>query len=141
MENQTLMPQIAQMLNIELNEEFKIHGMNNIFKLTERGLCDKHNNPCPNVLTALLSGKRTAYIPPFIPTSGDKYFHIALGKKIWETEWTNCPLDYYRLATSNIFKTREKAKEHIDEITELYEALKNGAKLTLIQPQQNNLTK
>lgn len=141
MENKNHMQHIAQLLNIELNEEFKVDGMNNTYKLTERGLSDKHNNPCPNVLIALLAGKRTAYIPPWIPTSGEKYYNIAFGKRIWQTEWTNCPLDYYRLATNNIFKTREKAKEHADEIAELYEALKNGAKLTLTQPQQNNLTK
>lgn len=141
MDNKTHMPRIAKMLGIELNEPFKIYGITSTYILTERGCCDTHNNPAPNILTALLTGKRIAYIPPYIPKSGEKYYNVALGSRIWQTEWTNCPLDLYRLATNNVFKSKEKAQEHADEISELYEALKNGAKLQLITPPEQNKNK
>ena len=132
MSNTNKMATIAKILDIDFEEDFKIYNMHGTYKITENGCFDAHNNQCPHILTALLTGKRTAYIPAWIPTSGEKYYNIAFGKRIWAAEWTNSPLDYYRLATGNVFKTKEKAQQNVKNITKMYDAIKAGAKLELI---------
>lgn len=133
------MQKIAKMLNVELNEPFKIKDMTSTFTLTEKGLLDKNLTPCPHILTALLTGARTAYIPAWIPKHGDVYYHVALGGRLWSGEWVNSPLDILRLGIGNVFKTKEKATAEKERITDIYDKiLKQKAVLSLVPTEVYN---
>lgn len=52
------MKEVAQLLGVELGEEFKIKGINNTYRFTNDGLFDCHSNEIVIKLCQLLKGEK-----------------------------------------------------------------------------------
>lgn len=90
--SKNLMPQIAEMLGIELGEEFKVEGDKDFeqktFYLTTRGLkvkldqCPKKEIPAMAVLDSLLFGDTKIIKLPWKPKMDERYWTFSLGVDI-----------------------------------------------------------
>lgn len=120
--------QIAEMLGVELGQEFKIidsHGKTidaALFEITEDGLFSKANNLSGKVtlmLDLLLSGKYKAVPKPWKPSEGYKYwwYSIAWNQAI-DNEFNSSIGDLLHWKVGNCFKTKEEAETKGKEIME-----------------------
>ena len=120
--------QIAEMLGLELGQEFRIIGSHEktiddaLFEITEDGLFSKANNLSGKVtlmLDLLLSGKCKAVPKPWKPKYGEQYWSYSL-----KINRTCCNMfgefieDYAMWKSGNCFRTEEEAKTKGKEIME-----------------------
>ena len=116
------MPDVAKLLGVELNEEFKLKKHAEIYKFTEEGLAYYSNGSrewriTPFTLNVLLRGEYEVEKLPWKPKDGDKYFYVcwhyfangaiftdsSVFKVMYETECL-------RVDIGNCFRTREEAE-------------------------------
>lgn len=122
--SKNLMPQIAEMLGIELGEEFKVEGdkafEQKTFYLTARGLkvkldqCPEKEIPAMAVLDSLLFGDTKIIKLPWKPKHKDKYwtFYINNHDKLdtdWNI-WTEEVAELARLKAGWVYRTRAEAE-------------------------------
>ena len=120
--------QIAEMLGIELEQEFVITDLDGkrkdtiTYKFTEDGLFSKANDSSVKVtliLDLLLRGECKAVPKPWKPKKGDEYWSYSL-----KTNRTHCNIfgeyieDYAMWKSGNCFRTEEEAKTKGKEIME-----------------------
>ena len=120
--------QIAEMLDLELEQEFVITDLDGkrkdtiTYKFTEDGLFSKANNLSVKVtliLDLLLTGKYKAVPKPWKPKYGDEYWSYSL-----RSNQARCSLfgdyveDYAIWKSGNCFRTEEEAKTKGKEIME-----------------------
>ncbi len=124
-----LISDIAQMLGVELGEEFKIKGDKDFeqktFYFTVRGLkakLDKYPNkelPAMAALDSLLFGDAEIIKLPWKPKKGEGYytFSTSAGKwMIWGQRWTNHPVDLALLAKGWVYRTRAEAEAALPKV-------------------------
>ena len=125
--------QIAEMLGVELGEEFKVSDMENFtFKFTEGGgLMFRYGKDedfyLSTELAKLLRGDCSVVKLPWKPKEGEQYFYCSiLGKSIVvSTNWACFNSDLCRWKCGNCFRTKEEArtkgKEIMEQIKKEYE--------------------
>lgn len=127
--------QIAEMLGLELGQEFRIIGSHEktiddaLFEITEDGLFSKANNLSGKVtlmLDLLLSGKYKAVPKPWKLEVGKQYFYYSVSlNRATTRKWCNGNYDLLLWKFGNCFKTEkeanEKGKEIMEQIKEEYE--------------------
>lgn len=107
-----LIPIICKELNLEINEEFKVKGINNsMFKFTEFELLQKTFNKEWYQSSLPLNLLLNSVIKlPFEPKYGDKYCSYVTPKfNIVESIWTNCVHDFALLKCGCVFRTKAEA--------------------------------
>ena len=124
-----LIPKIAEMLGVEIGEEFKV----SIFKLSlwkfdsYKGLLVKHNEmqdwteACGDQYMKLLNGFYQIEKLPFKPKDGEMYYTVAWDReKIWcpDATWREYGEHYCRKYCGNVFRTEKEAEAHKYEIYE-----------------------
>lgn len=137
--SKNLIPEIAKMLGVELDEEFKIKGDKDFeqktFYFTVRGLkakLDKYPNkelPAMAALDSLLFGDTEIIKLPWKPKKGEGYytFGTSAGKwMIWGQRWTNHPVDLALLAKGWVFRSNKEAEAELPKV-----ATEFGAKYEL----------
>ena len=125
------MKEVAEMLGVEIGEEFDIILPENIpsgynpFKIGERGLVGKNGNLANDYLLTLLNGISEIKKSPWKPKRNEQYFFV---KPNWiidltmNGEWT---FDAGMMSIGNCFKTQEEAITHADEmVAKMKEVLK-----------------
>lgn len=120
-----LIPQIAEMLGVELGEEFKIKGYEEWFYKfdNDRVLMFKHNDDVKMPVTpvsvyvaflALLRGECEIIKLPWKPKIFDTYWTFkAAHINVWcitDARWTNNPNDVAALKEGWVYRTREEAE-------------------------------
>lgn len=116
-----LIPQIAHMLGVELGEEFKVKGDNELtYQFTDDGLKLTHNSSieisgvAANVaLVDLLNGKDEIVKLPWKPKMFETYrsFDIVYGKLVvCFLKWTGLPYQYALLDKGWVYRTKEEAQ-------------------------------
>ena len=119
-----LIPEIAQMLGVELGEEFKIKGYEEWFYKfdNDRVLMFKHNDdvkmPVAPVsvyvaFLALLRGKCEIIKLPWKPNKGEYYHTFVLMGDQWgvgSLRWDGFPNEYALLDKGWAYRTRAEAK-------------------------------
>lgn len=126
--------QIAEMLGVELGEEFKVSITEAfVYKITENGLRSRYHTNLkwvespPVTLTNLLRGDYSIVKLPWKPKEGEQYFYCSiLGKSIVvSTNWACFNSDLCRWKCGNCFRTKEEArtkgKEIMEQIKKEYE--------------------
>ena len=120
--------QIAEMLGIELEQEFVITDLDGkrkdtiTYKFTEDGLFSKANDSSVKVtliLDLLLSGDYKAVPKPWKPKKGELYWFYS--KSLNQAVSRNCYAENYALCLwkcGNCFRTEEEAKTKGKEIME-----------------------
>lgn len=110
------MADVAQMLGVELEEEFMITEDDCVYKLTEDGLRFKANEYkwyYDNVVFLnLLRGTVEIIKLPWQPKKGDKYYTPSNSfDEACLTDWLNRPFDFAMQEVGMVFKTKEKCEE------------------------------
>lgn len=125
--SKNLIPQIAQMLGVELGEEFKVKGDNELtYQFTDDGLKLTHNSGIEisgvsaNVaLVDLLNGKDAIVKLPWKPKEGELYYSFGIFAQTWGVSkicWLQHPFDFALLAKGWVYRTKEEAKAALPNI-------------------------
>lgn len=114
-----LIPQIAQMLGVEIGEEFKVKGDDEttyIFtddglKLTYDGGIGIVEISSDAAFAALVNGKDEIVELPWKPKEGEKYWSFLPGAWMvtWYT-WDDSPIDFAFYKVGWVFRTKEEAE-------------------------------
>lgn len=127
---------IAEMLGVELGEEFSIKNIRTEdinrarYKITkEEGLMysiggEEWNRS--SSLLAIFSGAYSIVKLPWKPKKGEAYWHYSeVWREVISFEWEDCLYDFLLWKAGNCFKTKEegdaKAKEIIEKLRKEYE--------------------
>lgn len=120
--SKNLIPQIAAMLGLQLGEEFKVKGYEELtcrfasdgLKLTYDNGLEISGSTAKVTLVALLNGKDEIVKLPWKPKNGQGYytFGTSVGKRwmIWQQLWNNHPVDLALLDKGWIYRTRAEAE-------------------------------
>lgn len=121
-----LIPEIAQMLGVELGEEFKIKGYDGLtYKLTDAGLelttVDGQKTKWfdRGALNSLLKGKMEIVKLPWKPKKGDVYFTFKLLGGKWVVRslwWGGFPDEYALFGKGWVYRTCEEAQAALPKV-------------------------
>lgn len=122
--SKNLIPEIAEMLGVELGEEFKIKGYDGLtYRFTSNGLKLTHDNgvdisdisagTAKVALVALLNGQDEIVKLPWKPYYRQKYWTFGLKDGIWVVvprEWEDYPAEYLLFKAGWVYRTRAEAE-------------------------------
>lgn len=124
--SKNLMPQIAEMLGLQLGEEFKVEtrgGNEYICNFTMAGLFEHDNKESGSynkeLLAEIICGHAEIVKLPWKPKNGEDYytFGTSAGKwMVWGQRWTNHPVDLALLDKGWIYRTREEAQKALPKV-------------------------
>jgi hypothetical protein len=109
------MQDVAKLLGVELEEEFKLTGYSGTFVLTNKGMMwlapDKRRSSEAFALECLLTGRNELVRLPWQPEGGDEYYYPACKfKDVFSTNWTYSVVDFAYKEAGLIFKTYEECE-------------------------------
>lgn len=120
-----LIPEIAQMLGVELNEEFKIKGLEGaIYKFVVGGLlvsddvAEKVYTTANMPLIGLVRGDIEVVKLPWKPKEGEDYYSFSRYHKwcIGQQQWSNHPFDLALLEKGWVYRTRAEAAAALPKV-------------------------
>lgn len=118
---------IAEMLGVDLGEEFNIVGSSPLYycpyKITERGLVDSKNRKRDSTLVDLLRGIYKIEKLPWKPKRGDGYYYVPLWYKheIKLTEFdSENPFEIALLKCGWMFRTEQEAEANKERVLKEY---------------------
>lgn len=121
-----LIPQIAQMLSVELGEEFKIKGYDGLtYKLTDAGLelttVDGQKTKWfdHGALNSLLKGKMEIVKLPWRPDYRQMYWTFGLKDGIWVVvprEWEDYPAEILLADKGWAYRSKEEAEDALPRV-------------------------
>lgn len=120
-----LIPQIAQMLGVEIGEDFKIKGYTEqTYRFDDDGLKVIYSylmkKTFANVmLGSLLAGKAEIVKLPWKPKKGDAYYTFEVFRGKWVVRsvwWTGEPCNYALLDKGWVFRTKEEAEDALTKV-------------------------
>lgn len=129
--------QIAEMLGVELGEEFRVKDCKtnelntSRYKITqEEGIMYSMDGEkwCRSaLLQSIINGSYSIVKLPWKPKEGEAYWHYSeVWREVISFEWEDCLYDFLLWKAGNCFKTKEegdaKAKEIIEKLRKEYEA-------------------
>lgn len=119
------MQDVAKLLGIELEEEFKLTGYSGTFVLTNKGMMwltpDKRRSSEVFALEDLLTGRNELVRVPWQPKDGDEYYYPACNfKDIFSTNWSSSVSDFAFKEAGMIFRTREECEAAMPELRKKY---------------------
>ena len=124
--NKNLIPKIAEMLGVELGEEFKIDTSgDDIFRITESGVwmrksIDKEEwLEKPFEFVMLCNGDAEIIKLPWKPKKGETYYTFELLGGKWIVHllwWAGSPNGYALLDKGWLFRTQEEAEDALPKV-------------------------
>lgn len=118
------MADVANMLGVELEEEFMINGSDKVYKFFKNGLCFQCGGAwlrADSILIGLIKGEYKIVKLPWQPKYGDKYYYPGAGfRNICSAEWRNSVLGLAYKEAGLIFKTYEECEAALPELRKKY---------------------
>lgn len=118
------MQDVARMLGVELEEEFKLTGYSGTFVLTNKGmmwLAPVKPTSAAFALVGLLTGRNELVRLPWQPEGGDEYYYPACNfKDIFSTNWSYSVSDFAFKEAGMIFRTAEECEAALPELRKKY---------------------
>ena len=118
-----LIPDIAKMLDVEINESFKLAGYDNAnFRFTENRFWQENGNLCEersDILAMLLAGNEIIIKLPWKPKKGDTYYTFELLGDKWGVRsswWGGSPDEYALLEKGWIYRSQEEAEAALPKV-------------------------
>ena len=117
------MKAVAEMLGVEIDEEFDIAGYaGNPHKITERGLFNKNSRNRNDLLAHIITGevlitkRPKAPAEPWKPKEGERYWYVIPDGTISHTSYVLrvSPMDAFNYRIGNCFPDRETAEANKD---------------------------
>lgn len=116
------MSKIAEILGVELGEEFKVRSTkytqnvnSEIFVFTKVGITTDDGITRNDILIDLLLGVLEIVKLPWKPRTGDKYYYIGRYGNIESSFWTGDLFDLALYKLGKLYRTREEAEAHAEE--------------------------
>ena len=127
----TRMKDLANLLGLELYEEFKINDVketeNNIFRFTNDGIeyLNKSNGvwlayDLSSIPIAVCNGDYKIIKLPWKPKDEEQFWYVSSEGYIIQKTFNGDTFSILCYKFGNCFKTKEEAKKHVDEILEKY---------------------
>lgn len=121
---ENFMAEVAKMLGVELEEEFKVDSSDTIYKFYKNGLCFQCGGAwlrADNTLIDLIKGDSKIVKLPWQPKGGDEYYYPACNfKDVFSTNWTYSVVDFAYKEAGLIFKTYEECEAALPELRKKY---------------------
>lgn len=120
------MKDVAKILGVELEEEFKIKGFEPIYKITNYGLVIKtdSNNWCEmsgDTFLQLIRGDYVIRKLPWQPKKGDEYYYPGEGfNNVCRSLWENTVFGFAYKEAGLIFKTYEECEAALPVLRKKY---------------------
>lgn len=119
------MQDVAKMLGVELEEEFKIAGYDGSFVLTEQGLAwlnpQKLRRSDVYAFENLLVGRYQLIRLPWQPQDGEFYYFPAVNfQHSCPATWSNNSTDFALKEAGMIFKTKEECEAALPALRKKY---------------------
>ena len=118
------MADVARMLGVELEEEFKIDGSNLIYKFFENGLYFRSIEgwlPAIYQFLDLIKGGLEIVKLPWEPKNGDKYYFPGDGFTITSRAiWCDSTLEYALKEAGMIFRTKAECEAALPALRKKY---------------------
>lgn len=125
--SKNLIPEIARMLGVELGEEFKVKGEDELtYRFDSDGLKLTHDSGIElakisaNVaFVDLVNGKDEIVKLPWKPKKGDGYYTFEIFRGKWVVRslwWTAAPCNYALLDKGWVFRTKEEAEDALTKV-------------------------
>lgn len=120
------MKDVAKILGVELEEEFKIKGFEPIYKITNYGLVIKtdSNNWCEmsgDTFLQLIRGDYVIRKLPWQPKKGDEYYYTGEGfNNVCRSLWENTVFGFAYKEAGLIFKTYEECEAALPALRKKY---------------------
>lgn len=121
-----LIPEIAQMLGVELGEEFKVKGYELTYMITDdKGLMATNDSPetgwkpANALFVALLNGTDEIVKLPWKPKAGEQYYTFGSFNgswRIWKQRWINHPSDLALLDKGWVYRTCKEAQAALPKV-------------------------
>lgn len=122
-----LIPEIAKLLGVEVGEEFKIKGEDELtYRFDSYGLKLTHDSGIElaqisaNVaFVDLVNGKDEIVKLPWKPKKGDAYYTFEVFRGKWVVRslwWTGAPCNYALLDKGWVFRTKEEAEDALTKV-------------------------
>ena len=118
--SKNLIPEIAQMLGVELGEEFKVKGYKLTYMITDdKGLMATDDSPetgwtpANTLFAALLNGDAEIVKIPWKPKMYEEYWTFGKLGKQWTVgtlSWKELPYEILLLGKGWVYRTRAEAK-------------------------------
>ena len=118
------MADVAKMLGVELEEEFKIDSSYTIYKFYKNGLCFQCGGAwlrADNILIDLIKGDSKIVKLPWQPKKGEVYCRPMDGfEDVDFDNWSNHPIDFALKEAGMIFRTKEECEAALPELRKKY---------------------
>ena len=118
------MAEVAKMLGVELEEEFKVDSSDTIYKFYKNGLCFQCGGAwlrADKTLIDLIKGDSKIVKLPWQPKGGDEYYYPACNfKDVFSTNWTYSVVDFAYKEAGLIFKTYEECEAALPALRKKY---------------------
>lgn len=118
------MQDVARMLGVELEEEFKIDSSDTIYKFYKNGLCFQCGGAwlrANSNLIDLIKGDSKIVKLPWQPKKGDEYYYPGEGfNNICRALWGNTVFGFAYKEAGLIFKTYEECEAALPELRKKY---------------------
>lgn len=132
--SKNIIPQIAEILGVEIGEEFKVDiaNENEIFRISEKGIEYRYSGGyaeklCPNWVSAnrsfykFLTGEAKIIRLPFLPKQDETYwtFYRSPNSNKWvvtSTTWTDSVADRAKRKVGWCYRTEKRAKFALSEV-------------------------
>lgn len=119
------MQDVAKLLGIELEEEFKLTGYSGTFVLTNKGMMwlapDKRRSSEVFALEDLLTGRNELVKLPWQPQDGEFYYFPAVNfQHSCPAAWSNNSTDFALKEAGMIFKTKEECEAALPALRKKY---------------------
>lgn len=119
------MPEVANMLGVELKERFKIIDeigieSDNYYYFTNEGLVTYNGYLQEDILLNLILGHFRIKDKPWKPSKGDKYWYISSNGSADYYCWTDDTTDFLTYKLGNCYKTAQEAEDNRDKWVTFY---------------------
>ena len=120
------MEQVANMLEVDLNERFKIDIDENISLvcyLTNNGLVVERGEFLvndPDILCDIICGRYTIRRNTWNPKEGDHYWYVTREGYAYKVTFSSCSMDRIFYKLGNCYRTKEEAERNIDKWVTFY---------------------
>lgn len=125
--SKNLIPQIAQMLGVEIGEEFKIEGVADKtykFIIDELIVCGEKNAnhgyvSANMMLVSLAKGDANLIKLPWKPKKGDAYYTFEIFRGKWVVRslwWTGAPCNYALLDKGWVYRSQAEAEAALPKV-------------------------